>query len=166
MQPRSWLPVLGYGALAAVLLACLWLVSLAPLRSSWGRELSGGAIAIIAVAVGLRMAQRTRHSHPPPAASAADVAPPVAPGAAASPRSAAPATPEGAAADAPSLSVREREVLGLLAQGLSNKELARALSLSENTVKTHLANLYAKLGVGKRTEALAAARRFGLDGLG
>jgi DNA-binding CsgD family transcriptional regulator len=74
-----------------------------------------------------------------------------------------PVAADAARPDAPSLSVREREVLRLLAQGLSNKELARALSVSENTVKTHLANLYAKLGVGRRTEALAIARRFGLD---
>jgi DNA-binding CsgD family transcriptional regulator len=158
MHLRRWLPVLGYGALAATLLACLWLISLAPLRTQWGRELTGAAIAIVAMAVGLRLAQRPQRPAPtsparPPAGApdgeVVDAPPPVA--------------ADAARPDAPSLSVREREVLRLLAQGLSNKELARALSVSENTVKTHLANLYAKLGVGRRTEALAIARRFGLD---
>jgi len=49
----------------------------------------------------------------------------------------------------------------LLARGLSNKELARELSVSGNTIKTHLANLYAKLGVSRRTQALAVARTLG-----
>lgn len=156
MRPRDWFPLLAYGALAAALLASLWLVSLAPMRSQWGRELTGAAVAIVAMAIGLGLARR-----PTPR----DIVPP---------RASTPAqtnrmTPTGAAAagDLPTataaLSLREREVLRLLAQGLSNKELARELSVTENTVKTHLANLYAKLGVRRRTEALAAARRLGLD---
>ena len=44
------------------------------------------------------------------------------------------------------LSPREREVLGLIAQGLTNKEIGRALELSPRTVETHRANLFAKLG--------------------
>lgn len=152
MPSRAWLSVLGYGALAAALLACLWLVSLAPLRFQWGRELTGAAVAIVAMVLGLRLARR------PPSAQAMTPAP------AASPPRAAAAPSDAIDPDTPLLSVREREVLRLLAQGLSNKELARALSVSENTVKTHLANLYAKLGVGRRTEALAAARRLGIDG--
>ncbi|MEL6259092.1 MAG: response regulator transcription factor [Pseudomonadota bacterium] len=69
-----------------------------------------------------------------------------------------------AAAAKQALSVTDREfaVLELLAQGRSNKEIARDLSLSPNTVKTHLSNLYGKLGVNRRTEALNAARSRGL----
>ncbi len=70
--------------------------------------------------------------------------------------------PGDGAPSAAELSLREREVLQHLAKGLSNKEIARALSVSENTVKTHLANVYAKLGVGRRVEALKAARERGL----
>jgi DNA-binding CsgD family transcriptional regulator len=47
---------------------------------------------------------------------------------------------------------------------MSNKEMARTLSVSENTGKTHLANLYAKLGAGRRTEALTIAQRHRLIG--
>jgi LuxR family transcriptional regulator, maltose regulon positive regulatory protein len=56
------------------------------------------------------------------------------------------------------LSERELEVLSLAAHGLSNERLARRLFISENTVKTHLKNVFAKLGVRNRTAALFAAR--------
>jgi len=55
------------------------------------------------------------------------------------------------------LSKREAEVLGLVAQGQTNAEIARLLSVSAGTVKRHLENLYAKLGVHTRTAAAAAA---------
>lgn len=51
------------------------------------------------------------------------------------------------------LSEREAAVLALLAQGLTNTQIARHLMVSENTVKFHLQNIYQKLGVGNRTEA-------------
>jgi ATP/maltotriose-dependent transcriptional regulator MalT len=60
------------------------------------------------------------------------------------------------------LSQREREVLELLCRGMSNKLMARDLNVSENTIKTHVANLYAKLDVSRRTEAQAKAYRMGL----
>lgn len=59
------------------------------------------------------------------------------------------------------LSEREREVLVLLAQGLSNKEIAQRLYLSVRTVEGHLANIYGKLGVHSRTEAALYAVRQG-----
>ncbi|KFF60701.1 hypothetical protein JF66_03030 [Cryobacterium sp. MLB-32] len=62
------------------------------------------------------------------------------------------------------LSARELEVLGLVADGLSNTALARLLHLSETTVKSHLAHIYPKLGVSSRTAAVAEARRTGLIG--
>ncbi|WP_375288110.1 response regulator transcription factor [Sphingomonas sp.] len=60
------------------------------------------------------------------------------------------------------ISARERTVLEALAAGLSNKEIARRLDVSPNTVKTHLSNLYAKLEARRRTEAIARARAMGL----
>jgi DNA-binding NarL/FixJ family response regulator len=56
------------------------------------------------------------------------------------------------------LSDRELEVLRLLAEGQSNKEMAKRLNLSPNTIKTHLANLYGKLDAGRRTQAVSKAR--------
>lgn len=57
--------------------------------------------------------------------------------------------------DGPELSRRELEVLGKLARGLPNAEIASELYVSENTVRFHLKNIYEKLGVTNRTEAVA-----------
>lgn len=62
------------------------------------------------------------------------------------------------------LTPREAEVLALLAAGKANKEIARALGVSPNTVKTHLARLYEKLGATSRTAAIAQARGHGIVG--
>lgn len=61
-----------------------------------------------------------------------------------------------------SLSERELEVLALIAQGLSNKEIAARLSVTVGTVKTHTNNINRKLGSRTRTQALASAREHGL----
>jgi DNA-binding CsgD family transcriptional regulator len=60
------------------------------------------------------------------------------------------------------ITAREFEVLGLLAAGCSNKEIARKLTLSPNTVKTHVARLYEKLEAQRRTEAVLRARELHL----
>jgi DNA-binding NarL/FixJ family response regulator len=62
----------------------------------------------------------------------------------------------------PMLSPREREVLVLLAEGRSNREIASAMAVTVATVKTHLVHIYAKLGAGNRNEALGRALSFGL----
>ncbi|MFJ9694594.1 response regulator [Kitasatospora sp. NPDC101183] len=64
------------------------------------------------------------------------------------------------------LSAREREVLALVARGTANREIARALFISEATVKTHLTHLYAKLGVNDRAAAVAAGYDRGILGSG
>jgi DNA-binding NarL/FixJ family response regulator len=61
-----------------------------------------------------------------------------------------------------SLSDREVAVLGLVATGKSNKEIARALSLSEETIKAHLKSIFAKLDVTDRTHAVTVAARRGI----
>jgi len=60
------------------------------------------------------------------------------------------------------LTEREITLLKLVVQGLSNKEIAQALSLSENTVKYHVKHILQKLGVQNRTEAAVQALQFGL----
>lgn len=60
------------------------------------------------------------------------------------------------------LSDRELEVLNLIAEGHSNKLIAQSLSISEHTVKTHIASIFEKLGVSSRTEAVSQAIRRGL----
>jgi len=60
------------------------------------------------------------------------------------------------------LSVRERESLGLLMRGMTNKEIARELNLQDVTVKMHLRNAYRKLGAANRVEAVRIATEHGL----
>jgi LuxR family transcriptional regulator, maltose regulon positive regulatory protein len=60
------------------------------------------------------------------------------------------------------LSEREREVLDLIAEGLSNQDIAARLHLSLHTVKVHVRNIYAKLSVSNRTQAVARGRALGV----
>jgi pimeloyl-ACP methyl ester carboxylesterase/DNA-binding CsgD family transcriptional regulator len=63
------------------------------------------------------------------------------------------------------LTPREREVLDLLARGLDNAALADALSISPKTVRNHVSNVFAKLGVGHRAAAVVRAREMGFGGV-
>ena len=73
---------------------------------------------------------------------------------------AAPAPPEPA--DELGLTAREREVLALLAEGRTNREIGEALFMAEKTASVHVSRILAKLDVRSRTEAAAVAHRLGL----
>ena len=60
------------------------------------------------------------------------------------------------------ITARELEILGLIATGLSNREIADRLFVSENTVKTHSSRLFDKLGAKRRTQAVQIGKEFGL----
>ena len=62
----------------------------------------------------------------------------------------------------PQLSPREKEVLGLLADGLGVAQISKQLFISESTTKTHISKVYEKLGAGNRAQALMTAMRLGL----
>lgn len=80
-----------------------------------------------------------------------------------SPQAAARLVREVRAPESPeSLTERETDVLRLLAQGKANKEIAQALIIGENTVKTHVSSILLKLGVQSRTQAALYARQIGL----
>jgi NarL family two-component system response regulator LiaR len=80
-----------------------------------------------------------------------------------SPKAAARLIREVRAPEAPEkLTEREVDVLRLLAAGQSNKEIAHTLTIGEKTVKTHVSNILAKLGVASRTQAALYAARIGL----
>jgi two-component system, NarL family, response regulator LiaR len=60
------------------------------------------------------------------------------------------------------LTPREHEILGLIAEGLSNREIGERLFVSENTVKTHSSRVFDKLGVNRRVQAVVKGRELGL----
>ncbi|MCJ0927681.1 response regulator transcription factor [Acinetobacter lwoffii] len=66
------------------------------------------------------------------------------------------------AADQETLTQREQEILSLVAQGLSNREIAEQLCVSRYTVESHIKHIYRKLSVSKRTKAVSTARHLGI----
>ena len=73
--------------------------------------------------------------------------------------------PPGSADQGPpveALTTREHDVLALLADGLSNRDIAARLEISEHTVKFHLASIFGKLGASTRTEAVQRGLRLGV----
>lgn len=138
-------PLLGWAALATLALVSLWLFQLSQVFHPWGQERTQALLALAGLLLGVVLASGRGIRR----ASAAPTAPP---------------TPAAAVATTNSpnpLSPREQELLALVDAGLSNKEIARHGGISENTVKTHLARIFEKLGARRRTEALALARQRG-----
>ena len=74
----------------------------------------------------------------------------------------APFTPSTARQQALGITARELEILTLVARGLSNREIATQLFVSENTVKTHCARAFDKLGAARRTQAVQRGKELGL----
>ena len=77
-------------------------------------------------------------------------------------KTAAAGPPGRAAAGSERLSPREHEILSLIAQGQSNKEVARVIGVTAETVKSHMKNIFGKLSVERRAQAVARARSLGL----
>ena len=139
MEAGTWKRVLGYGALlAAGTLALQWLDYQRLARMHPG-EIYLFLVAVAFLVLGIVLGVRV-FAAPPPAAFDGN--------------------PKAQAALG--LSDRELEVLHELTAGHSNKEIAARLHVSPNTVKTHVANLFAKLGARRRTEAIRRARELGL----
>ena len=78
------------------------------------------------------------------------------------PAAARPFVADRARIEALGITPRELEVLQLIAEGLSNKEMAERLFVSENTVKTHTSRVFDKLGASRRTQAVQFAKSQGL----
>ena len=70
--------------------------------------------------------------------------------------------PDDSKREALGLTPRELEILELIAQGMSNREIAAKLFVSENTVKTHSSRVFDKIGAKRRTQAVQLGKQFGL----
>jgi DNA-binding CsgD family transcriptional regulator len=138
-QRRTWTTVLAYGLLlAAGTLALQWL-DYRRLARTQSLEVYLFLVALGFLVLGVVIGVRVLAPRPPPAFDG---------------------NPQGQ--QALGISDRELEVLRELAAGYSNKEIARRLDVSPNTVKTHVARLFEKLGASRRTEAIRRARELGL----
>ncbi len=137
-----------YGLLGGVLITLLQWTEYRFLIVEHSWEIYGGLTAITFAALGVWLGQRL-------VAPARPVAPRDAPEA----KNAASVEP---AREAAGMTRRELEILSLIAEGLSNKEIAGKLFVSENTVKTHASRVFDKLGARRRTQAVQMGKELGL----
>lgn len=148
--------VIGYGLAMAVLVALLKLVEYQYLVRSLSMEIYIGIIAVFFTVLGIWIGLKVTSRPPVPAFSGSE---PTLSQAPAFPNNPKPASGINQQALINlSISNREHEVLQLMALGLSNQEIADRLFVSLNTVKTHSSNLYAKLDVKRRTQAVQKAK--------
>ena len=146
--------VVIYGLLGGLLIMLLRYIEYRYIIIEHSVEMYGGLIALVFVSLGLGLGSRIRpHTelkpqleHPATDVTTQNVARPT----------------DESASNAPRITKREQEILELIAAGLSNKEIAERLFVSENTVKTHSSRLFEKLSVNRRTQAVQVGQRFGL----
>jgi DNA-binding CsgD family transcriptional regulator len=136
---RTWIRIASYGALLATGTFALQWLDYQRMARSQPLEVYVGLVALGFLVLGVVIGVRVLAPRPPPAFDG---------------------NPQAVAALG--ISGRELEVLKELAAGHSNKEIARNLAVSPNTVKTHVARLFEKLGASRRTEAIRRARELGL----
>jgi DNA-binding CsgD family transcriptional regulator len=151
---RAMLPavkrVILYGLAGGVLIALLKLLEYKHFVHAYPSEIYGGLVAVIFTAVGIYFGLRWSRSREVVVVKEVRV-------------------PEGGpfVLDAGKLkelaiTQREHEILGLIAEGLSNREIGERLFVSENTVKTHSSRLFDKLGVNRRVQAVQKGKDLGL----
>ena len=148
--------VLGYGILAGVLIAVLKLVEFRYLVVEHSLEIYGGIVAALFAALGIWLGLKltktrviTREVHVP-----VEVHIPVPIG--------GPFQRNEKRLGELGITERELEILEAMAAGLSNREIAERLFVSENTVKTHANRLFSKLAAQRRTQAVQLAKEAGL----
>jgi NarL family two-component system response regulator LiaR len=140
--------ILIYGAAGGLLIAVLRVIEYHSLVVDHSVDLYGALIAALFAALGIWIGRTITRSRP------ADDARPAVPG--------LPFGVNDAKVREFGLTPRELEILGLMANGLSTREMAEALFVSENTVKTHASRLFDKLQAKRRTQAVQIGRLTGL----
>ena len=141
---------LFYGAIGGVLLVLLKLIEYQYLVRAYPAEVYGGLVAVIFMGVGIYAGLRLTR----PKVVEVEVVREVV--------VRAPFTLNAEKLKELGITQREHEILGLIAEGLSNREIAERLFVSENTVKTHSSRLFEKMSVSRRTQAVQKGKELGL----
>ncbi len=139
--------VVLYGLALGLLLAALQFFQYRWMLLRHAEEWYVGLVALLFAAVGIWAGSVWNRKKTPPAPAA--VIP-------------APARPKPVVLEQLGITPRELEVLEWMARGLSNQEIAAQMFVSLNTVKTHASNVFAKLGVQRRTQAIQQAKELGM----
>jgi DNA-binding CsgD family transcriptional regulator len=150
---RTLWAILVYGAVGGLLLVALRYTEYRFLVVEHSVEIYGALVAAIFAAVGIWLGQKLSRERTKTVVVEVPVEVP------------APAGPfvvDARRQDELGITARELEVLGLIAGGLSNREIAGRLFVSENTVKTHSNRLFDKLGAKRRTQAVQRGQELGL----
>jgi DNA-binding CsgD family transcriptional regulator len=138
-----------YGLIGAVFLGALQFIQYRFLVLEHSLELYGGLVAALFAGLGIWLGLKLTRTK----IVVKEVEVPV---------PARPFTLNTASVERLGLTPRELEILALIAEGLSNREIANRLFVSENTVKTHSANLFSKLSAKRRTQAVQLAKEAGV----
>lgn len=140
-------PVLLYGLAGGALIAALKFIEYQYFVRAYPGELYGGLLAVIFTALGVHLGLRwTRRTDETKKGGL-------------TPR---PFVLNAGELKKVGLTPREHEILGLIAEGLSNREIAERLFVSENTVKTHSSRVFEKLSVNRRVQAVQRGKDLGL----
>lgn len=152
-RPRVWRKtlssILAYGLGGGLLVAALRLTEYRFLVVEHSLEIYGGLVAATFAGLGIWMGSKLDRRRAEPAAAVGGV-----PG--------APFVADAERQRALGITPREMEILGLMASGLSNREIGERLFVSENTVKTHSSRLFDKLSAKRRTQAVHLAKEMHL----
>ena len=139
-----------YGAVGGVLIALLKLIEYKHFVLEYPFEIYGGLIALIFTVLGIYFGLRLTRSREVVVIREVPV------------RVDGPFVLDAGKLKEVGLTAREHEILGLIAQGLSNREIGERLFVSENTVKTHSSRLFEKMQVNRRVQAVQKGKEFGL----
>jgi DNA-binding CsgD family transcriptional regulator len=154
VRPTGMRTILIYGVVGGLLIAALKLMEYRFLVVEHSLEIYGGLVALVFTALGIWLGLKL--TRPKERIVVREVAIPV--------EVPAPTSfvVDQARLDALGITPREHEILTLIAEGLSNREIAERLFVSENTVKTHSSRLFDKLQAKRRTQAVQRAKEAGL----
>ena len=139
--------ILLYGLLGGVLIAGLKLIEYRYLVVEHSIEIYGGLVALLFAALGIWLGLRITGRRDRIVVREVPV-----------PASAGPFVPDAARLEQLGITPRELQILELIAAGMSNREIAEKLFVSENTVKTHSSRLFEKLDAKRRTQAVQRAK--------